>query len=103
MQKRSFYSASKGTSPLKDLNSCIHVFLRDHARKSLERSHTGPHKVLKRATDRIFEIDVNGISRYVSVENIKPAYFMRDGIDQLQAADTAASVLLLNNVRTLIG
>ena len=74
----------------KDLNSCTHVFLRDHARKSLERPYTGPHKVLKRVTDGIFEIDVNGVSRHVSVENIKPAYFMRDDIDQLQAADTAA-------------
>ena len=58
-----------------------------HARKVLERPYTGPRKILKRVSDRIFEIDVSGISRHVLVENIKPAYYMLDDIDQLQAAN----------------
>ena len=68
--------------------------MRDHAIKALERPSTGPHKVLKRVSDRIFGIDVNGISRHVPVAIIKPAYFMRDDIDQLQAADTVAAPTL---------
>ncbi|XP_033227709.1 uncharacterized protein LOC117179746 [Belonocnema kinseyi] len=65
----------------KDLNSCSHVFLRVRTgKKSLERPYTGPHKVIKRTSDRVFEIDVNGSSRQVSVENVKPAYFLRDDI-----------------------
>ena len=54
--------------------------MRDFARKSLERPYTGPHKVLKRTSDRIFEIEVNGALRQVSVENIKPAHFLREDI-----------------------
>ena len=67
----------------KELNSCSHVFLRDHARKALERPYTGPPKVLNRPSDRVFEIEVNGVARHVSVENIKPAHFLRDDIDHL--------------------
>ena len=58
----------------KELSSCSHVFLRDHARKALERPYTGPHKVLNRPSDRVSEIEVNGVSRHVFVENIKPAH-----------------------------
>ncbi|XP_033231483.1 uncharacterized protein K02A2.6-like [Belonocnema kinseyi] len=65
----------------KDLNSCSHVFLRvGTGKKSLERPYTGPHKVINRNSDRVFEIHVNGSSRQVSVENVKPAYFLRDDI-----------------------
>ena len=67
----------------KELSSCSHVFLRDHARKALERPYTGPHKVLNRTSDRVFEIEVNGVARHVSVENVKPAHFLRDGVDHL--------------------
>ena len=71
----------------KELNSYSHVFLRNHARKALERPYTGPHKVLNRTSDRVYEIEVNGASRHVSIENIKPAYnyFLRDDIDHLES------------------
>ena len=63
----------------KDIGSCTHVFLRvGTGKKSLERPYTGPHKVINRTCDRIFEIDINGSSRRVSVENAKPAHFLRD-------------------------
>ncbi|XP_033232028.1 uncharacterized protein LOC117183005 [Belonocnema kinseyi] len=63
----------------KDLGSCTHVFLRaGTGKKSLERPCTGPHKIINRISDRIFEIDINGSARRVSVENIKPAHFVRD-------------------------
>ena len=68
----------------KYLNSCSHSFLRDHARKALERPYTGPHKILNRISDRVYEIEINGVSRHVSIENIKPAYFLRDDINHLE-------------------
>ena len=65
----------------KDLSTCTHVFLRvGVARKSLERPYSGPYKVINRTSDRVYEIDVNGTTRQVSVENIKPAYFLRDDL-----------------------
>ena len=64
----------------KDLNSCTHVHLRNMARKSLERPYTEPHRVIKRTSDRVYEIEVNGESRQVSVENILPAFFLREDI-----------------------
>ena len=77
----------------KDLNNSTHVFLRDHAKKALERPYTGPHKILNKTSDRVFEIEVNGVPRHVSIENIKPAFFMRDDIDQLSQSDKSPTVL----------
>ena len=55
----------------KDLALCTHVFLRmTVSKKSLEPPYTGPHKVVDRISDRVFKIDVNGVTRNVSVENI---------------------------------
>ena len=48
--------------------------------KSLERPYTGPHRIIKRTSDRVFEINIDGSSRHVSVENIKPAHFLREDI-----------------------
>ena len=65
----------------KDLKTCSDVFLSvGIVKTSLKRLYTGPHKIIKRTSDRVFEIDVNGSSRYMSVENIKPAYFLRQDI-----------------------
>ena len=48
----------------KNLVSSTRVFLLyTSSRKSLERPYTGPHKILNRISDRVFEIDVNGSSR----------------------------------------
>ena len=53
-------------------------------RKSLERPYTGPHQVLERIPDRVFKIDVNDAPRNVSVENIKPAFYVREDIETLK-------------------
>lgn len=45
-------------------------------KKSLERPYTGPHKVLERIDDYNFKIEVNGLPRVVSTEQLKPAYFI---------------------------
>lgn len=36
--------------------------------------------MLDRTSDKVFKIDVNGISKFVSIENIKPAHFTRDDL-----------------------
>ena len=87
----------------KDLKSCTHVFLRDFARKSLERPYTGPHKIINRTSDRMFEIDFNGTPKQVSIENIKPAHFVRDDVEHFALTDSNSScpitaVLLASNV-----
>lgn len=61
----------------KDLYSCSHVFLKiGTIKKSLDCPYSGPHKVLSRISDRVFEIEINGDKRRVSVENVKPAFFV---------------------------
>ena len=63
----------------RDIESCTHVFLRvGTGKKSLERPYTGLHEVINRISDRIFEIDINGSPRRVSIENVKPAHFFRE-------------------------
>ena len=76
----------------KDLKDSTHFFLRDHAKKALERPYTGPHKILKRTSDRLYETDFNGVSGQVSIENFKPAYFMGYDIDQLPSKETVSPV-----------
>lgn len=80
----------------KDLNTCSHVWLRvNGVKKALEPPYTGPHKVVKRVSDRIIDIDVNGSIRSVSVENVKPAYFVREDIESLSASDQSNQLPVL--------
>lgn len=61
----------------KELLECTHVFLRAPPnKKSLQRPYSGPHKILNRVSERVFQIDVNGKPKNVSVENVKPAHFI---------------------------
>ena len=54
----------KKTFFYKDLATSSHVFLRVGAsRRSLEHPYTGPHKIIKRTSDRVYEIDVGGVPR----------------------------------------
>lgn len=63
----------------KDLYSCSHIFIRQTMiKKSLEPLYSGPHKVLNRTSDRVFEVEVNGLKKQISLENLKPAYFVSD-------------------------
>ena len=86
----------------KELNSCSHVFLRHHAKKALERPYTGPHKVLSRVSDRVYEIDVDGIARHVAIEHIKPAHFAREDIDHLQSANDTLKTVLRTYLRKCV-
>ena len=64
------------------------------------RPYSGPYKVINRASDRVYEIDVNGTARQVSVKNIKPAYFLRDDLSYTHltpnTSDTATNTGLKN-------
>ena len=51
-----------------------------HRQKSLKRPYTSPHKVINGTADPIFEIDIIGSPRRVSVENVKPAHFLRNDV-----------------------
>lgn len=61
----------------RDLSNCTHVFMRvGGVKTSLQRPYTGPFKVLNRVADKVFEIEINGKRKCVSIENLKPAYFI---------------------------
>ncbi|CAB0041123.1 unnamed protein product [Trichogramma brassicae] len=58
-----------------DLATCDYVFRRiDSIRKPLEQPYTGPHKVIRRINERTFVVDVNGIAKTLSTDQLKPAY-----------------------------
>lgn len=60
----------------KDLYTCSHVFVKiGTIKKALECPYSGPHKIVKRISDRVFEVEVNGIHKQISIENLKPAFF----------------------------
>ncbi|XP_037827262.1 uncharacterized protein LOC119615258, partial [Lucilia sericata] len=64
----------------KNLESCSHVFVRtDAVRKPLQQPYDGPYRVLKK-TDKFFTLDVNGSSKVISIDRLKPAFMFNDEI-----------------------
>ena len=64
---------------LKDIQNCSHVFLRtDHVKEPLEKPYTGPFQVIDRPTDRVFTIRIDNKDSNVSIERLKPAYFVKE-------------------------
>ena len=59
-----------------ELENCTHVFLREEDTTSLERPYSGPHKVTKRKSDRVYEILRNGKAVAVSIERLRPAHLL---------------------------
>lgn len=58
-----------------DLRTCEYVFRRiDAVKKPLEPPYTGPHRVVKRIDNRTFVVDINGFSKTLSTDQLKPAY-----------------------------
>lgn len=95
----------------KDLGECTHVFLRAPPnKKALQCPYTGPHKIINRESDRVYEIDFNGKNKHVSVENVKPAHFipyqewtaLRKNRDD-ERLDERTIVKPSNNISPIIG
>ncbi|XP_033229704.1 uncharacterized protein LOC117181249 [Belonocnema kinseyi] len=61
----------------KDLKTCTHVFLHDFARKALEWPYLGPYRIINRSSEKVYEIEVDVKPRQVSIDNLKPAHFVR--------------------------
>jgi len=58
------------------LDSCTHVFVRvDSIKKPLETPYEGPFQIIRRITDRVYEIDYKGQATTISIERLKPAFF----------------------------
>ncbi|CAB0032450.1 unnamed protein product [Trichogramma brassicae] len=60
----------------KELGSCEYVLRRiDTVRKPLEPPYSGPHRVVRRIDDeRTFVVDVNGVEKTLSTDQLKPAF-----------------------------
>ncbi|XP_043279562.1 uncharacterized protein [Venturia canescens] len=59
----------------KSLYDCTHVFVKNNARKSLEQPFEGPYEVIKRVSDIVFKVAVNGQPTTISTERLKPVFF----------------------------
>lgn len=71
----------------KGLDACSHVFLRtDAVRKPLENPYRGPFRVIKRTSDRVYRLDVEGRETEVSVERLKPAHMTTHMEDTTQSS-----------------
>jgi len=59
----------------KDLYTCMHVFLRDDtAKRLLKQPYIGPHHVLKKISERVFAVEVDGKRLNISMDRLKSAY-----------------------------
>ncbi|XP_035232591.1 uncharacterized protein LOC118204370 [Stegodyphus dumicola] len=60
------------------LKSCSHVYLRiDSVKPPLQQPYSGPHPVIERY-DKTFIISVHGKNQTVSIDRLKPAFFISD-------------------------
>jgi len=69
-KKRTFY--------FKDLATCTHVFLCNDVKQLLERSCSGPYKIVQRISDKVYALEIRGKTINVSIGRVKPAYFVPD-------------------------
>ena len=70
------------------LDDCTHVYVRvDSVHQPLATPYDGPFRVIRRA-DRVFELDINGSPRTVSIDRLKPAHL--DNIDDQALASVTA-------------
>jgi len=66
----------------KDLANCSHVFIRkDRVKAALEHPYEGPHEVVKR-NEKYFEVRINKKNDTVSIDRLKPAYFLNTDFDE---------------------
>ena len=76
----------------KNLSDCSHVFLKiGPVRKSLEPPYSGPHRVVARPSSQVIDIDINGKTKTVSIENVKPAFFLKESTSNVQQAASSTT------------
>ncbi|KYN13606.1 hypothetical protein ALC57_14197 [Trachymyrmex cornetzi] len=57
------------------LEQATHVFVRvDGVRKPLQHPYTGPHEVIRRESEHVYVIHINGREVATSTERLKPAF-----------------------------
>jgi len=67
----------------KTLGTCTHVFVRvDRTKKPLESPSEGPYEVIKRLTDRLFQIQIQEKTVNISTEKLKPAFTETHATDE---------------------
>ncbi|XP_058798332.1 uncharacterized protein LOC131668293 [Phymastichus coffea] len=70
---------------LKDLATCTHVFRRvETVRKPLEQPYSGPHEVVRRVSEKVYVIRVDGHDKTVTTDALKPAYLASSDRDVLR-------------------
>nr|XP_015919848.1 uncharacterized protein LOC107448979 [Parasteatoda tepidariorum] len=83
----------------KDLQTCSQVFVRiDSVRRPLEQPYKGPFKAISR-TNKFFVLDLEGQKSSVSIDRLKPAYFLSDEV----ADSTNQSLMVKTEVTTRSG
>ena len=67
----------------KSLDESSHVFLQCENTLSLEKPFEGPYKILSRPSDKVFEINKQGVPTRVTTDRLKPAYLEREFLEYL--------------------
>lgn len=49
-------------------------------KQPLERPFSGPFKIIQRVSDKVYVIEIKGKPVSVSIERLKPAYFVPDDL-----------------------
>lgn len=71
-----------------DLEKCDYVFVRNDAvRKPLQPTYDGPFRVLNR-DKKVYYIQMSGRKVRISIDRLKPAYYIRDDSETTSTADT---------------
>ncbi|KAJ8916994.1 hypothetical protein NQ315_012909 [Exocentrus adspersus] len=77
----------------KDLANTTHVFVRhDSTRQPLQQPYNGPYEVKERR-DRTFVVRINGQDKTISIDRLKPAFIVAEGLttDLTQPEDVSSS------------
>lgn len=73
----------------KDMQTCTHVFIRsDHVKAPLEPPYRGPYKIIKRITDSLYQLDVDGTSKNINLDRLKPAYITKTDTNNSESSTT---------------
>lgn len=76
----------------KSLETCDFVYVRiDAVKRPLKHPYEGPFKVIGRA-DKYFDIEINGETRRISIDRIKPAFCSEESSNQQTADDGRTKV-----------